>query len=163
MDIWNFCWRLLNRTEFVEEPFWWIKTLADLACKSQYRFGSFFEKYSVLVKRIAASLLGRLPPNVLVDGLIQVARTAWLSATKLWWYERRKLWDVIRVFVRGAMLDDERLTWGLGAKIGSPKIIENQQCDCRTGGNLLIETQVMRSGKTHGTQFRSVSWCSNRY
>ena len=32
---------------------------------------AFLERYSSLVKRIAHHLIGRLPPNVLVDDLIQ--------------------------------------------------------------------------------------------
>ena len=41
---------------------------------------AFFEKYSVLVKRIAHHLLGRLPPNVLVDDLIQAGMIGLIEA-----------------------------------------------------------------------------------
>ena len=42
----------------------------------------FLEKYSVLVKRIAHHLLGRLPPSVQVEDLIQAGMIGLLEAQK---------------------------------------------------------------------------------
>jgi RNA polymerase sigma factor for flagellar operon FliA len=43
---------------------------------------AFLEKYSVLVKRIAHHLIGRLPPNVLVEDLIQAGMIGLIEAQK---------------------------------------------------------------------------------
>lgn len=42
----------------------------------------FLEKYSVLVKRIAHHLIGRLPPSVLIEDLIQAGMVGLLEAQK---------------------------------------------------------------------------------
>lgn len=43
----------------------------------------FLEKYSVLVKRIAHHLIGRLPPSVLIEDLIQAGMVGLLEAQKI--------------------------------------------------------------------------------
>lgn len=42
----------------------------------------FLDKYSVLVKRIAHHLIGRLPPSVLIEDLIQAGMIGLLEAQK---------------------------------------------------------------------------------
>ncbi|MDC0611711.1 RNA polymerase sigma factor FliA [Vibrio sp.] len=70
---------------------------------------AFLEKYSVLVKRIAHHLIGRLPPSVQVDDLIQAGMIGLLEAQKN--YDGRKgasFETYAGIRIRGAMLDDIR-------------------------------------------------------
>ncbi|MCE0494573.1 RNA polymerase sigma factor FliA [Vibrio salinus] len=70
---------------------------------------AFLEKYSVLVKRIAHHMIGRLPPSVLVEDLIQAGMIGLLEAQKN--YDGRKgasFETYAGIRIRGAMLDDIR-------------------------------------------------------
>ncbi|MDN3697860.1 MULTISPECIES: RNA polymerase sigma factor FliA [Vibrio] len=70
---------------------------------------AFIEKYSVLVKRIAHHLLGRLPPNVLVEDLIQAGMIGLLEAQKNYDGSKGASFETYAgIRIRGAMLDDIR-------------------------------------------------------
>lgn len=70
---------------------------------------AFLEKYSVLVRRIAHHLLGRLPPSVLVDDLIQAGMIGLLEAQKNYDSTKGASFDTYAgIRIRGAMLDDIR-------------------------------------------------------
>ena len=70
---------------------------------------AFFEKYSVLVKRIAHHLLGRLPPNVLVDDLIQAGMIGLIEAQQNYDGTKGASFETYAgIRIRGAMLDDIR-------------------------------------------------------
>ena len=70
---------------------------------------AFFEKYSVLVKRIAHHLLGRLPPNVLVDDLIQAGMIGLIEAQQNYDGSKGASFETSAgIRIRGAMLDDIR-------------------------------------------------------
>ncbi|MDK9739657.1 RNA polymerase sigma factor FliA [Vibrio sp. D404a] len=70
---------------------------------------AFFEKYSVLVKRIAHHLLGRLPPNVLVDDLIQAGMIGLIEAQQNYDGSKGASFETYAgIRIRGAMLDDIR-------------------------------------------------------
>lgn len=69
----------------------------------------FLEKYSVLVKRIAHHLLGRLPPNVQVEDLIQAGMIGLLEAQKNYDGSKGASFETYAgIRIRGAMLDDIR-------------------------------------------------------
>lgn len=70
---------------------------------------AFLEKYSVLVKRIAHHLLGRLPPSVQVEDLIQVGMIGLLEAQKNYDGSKGASFETYAgIRIRGAMLDDIR-------------------------------------------------------
>ncbi|WP_047048172.1 RNA polymerase sigma factor FliA [Vibrio mexicanus] len=70
---------------------------------------AFLEKYSVLVKRIAHHLLGRLPPSVQVEDLIQAGMIGLLEAQKNYDGSKGASFDTYAgIRIRGAMLDDIR-------------------------------------------------------
>ena len=70
---------------------------------------AFFEKYSVLVKRIAHHLLGRLTPNVLVDDLIQAGMIGLIEAQQNYDGSKGASFETYAgIRIRGAMLDDIR-------------------------------------------------------
>ncbi|CAH0540773.1 RNA polymerase sigma factor FliA [Vibrio marisflavi] len=70
---------------------------------------AFLEKYSVLVRRIAHHLLGRLPPSVQVDDLIQAGMIGLLEAQKNYDSTKGASFDTYAgIRIRGAMLDDIR-------------------------------------------------------
>lgn len=70
---------------------------------------AFLEKYSVLVKRIAHHLIGRLPPNVLVEDLIQAGMIGLLEAQKNYDGNKGASFETYAgIRIRGAMLDDIR-------------------------------------------------------
>lgn len=69
----------------------------------------FLEKYSVLVKRIAHHLLGRLPPSVQVEDLIQSGMIGLLEAQKNYDGSKGASFETYAgIRIRGAMLDDIR-------------------------------------------------------
>jgi RNA polymerase sigma factor for flagellar operon FliA len=69
----------------------------------------FIEQYSVLVKRIAHHLIGRLPPNVLIDDLIQAGMSGLLEAQKNYDGSKGASFETYAgIRIRGAMLDDIR-------------------------------------------------------
>ncbi|WP_295895893.1 RNA polymerase sigma factor FliA [uncultured Vibrio sp.] len=69
----------------------------------------FLEKYSVLVKRIAHHLIGRLPPSVQVDDLIQAGMIGLLEAQKNYDGSKGASFETYAgIRIRGAMLDDIR-------------------------------------------------------
>jgi len=70
---------------------------------------AFLEQYSVLVKRIAHHLIGRLPPNVLIDDLIQAGMIGLLEAQKNYDGSKGASFETYAgIRIRGAMLDDIR-------------------------------------------------------
>jgi RNA polymerase sigma factor for flagellar operon FliA len=70
---------------------------------------AFLEKYSVLVKRIAHHLIGRLPPNVLVEDLIQAGMIGLIEAQKNYDCSKGASFETYAgIRIRGAMLDDIR-------------------------------------------------------
>ncbi|MGF1739693.1 RNA polymerase sigma factor FliA [Vibrio profundum] len=70
---------------------------------------AFLEKYSVLVRRIAHHLLGRLPPSVQVEDLIQAGMIGLLEAQKNYDSRKGASFDTYAgIRIRGAMLDDIR-------------------------------------------------------
>ncbi|QXO18155.1 MULTISPECIES: RNA polymerase sigma factor FliA [Vibrio] len=69
----------------------------------------FLEKYSVLVKRIAHHLIGRLPPSVLIEDLIQAGMIGLLEAQKNYDGSKGASFETYAgIRIRGAMLDDIR-------------------------------------------------------
>ncbi|KEY91215.1 RNA polymerase sigma factor for flagellar operon [Candidatus Photodesmus blepharus] len=69
----------------------------------------FLEKHSVLVKRIAHHLLGRLPPSVQVEDLIQSGMIGLLEAKKNYDGMKGASFETYAgIRIRGAMLDDIR-------------------------------------------------------
>ncbi|MGC9493022.1 RNA polymerase sigma factor FliA, partial [Vibrio genomosp. F10] len=69
----------------------------------------FLEKYSVLVKRIAHHLIGRLPPSVQVDDLIQAGMIGLLEAQKNYDGTKGASFETYAgIRIRGSMLDDIR-------------------------------------------------------
>ena len=69
----------------------------------------FLEKYSVLVRRIAHHLLGRLPPSVQVEDLIQAGMIGLLEAQKNYDGNKGASFETYAgIRIRGAMLDDIR-------------------------------------------------------
>ncbi|WP_070963548.1 RNA polymerase sigma factor FliA [Vibrio sonorensis] len=70
---------------------------------------AFLEKYSVLVKRIAHHLVGRLPPSVQVEDLIQAGMIGLLEAQKNYDGSKGASFETYAgIRIRGAMLDDIR-------------------------------------------------------
>ena len=70
---------------------------------------AFLEKYSVLVKRIAHHLIGRLPPSVQVEDLIQAGMIGLLEAQKNYDGSKGASFETYAgIRIRGAMLDDIR-------------------------------------------------------
>jgi RNA polymerase sigma factor for flagellar operon FliA len=70
---------------------------------------AFLEKYSDLVKRIAHHLLGRLPPNVLADDLIQAGMIGLLEAQQNYDSGKGASFETYAgIRIRGAMLDEVR-------------------------------------------------------
>ncbi|PMH41024.1 RNA polymerase sigma factor FliA [Vibrio sp. 10N.286.49.B3] len=70
---------------------------------------AFIEKYSVLVKRIAHHLLGRLPPSVLVDDLIQAGMIGLIEAQQNYDGSKGASFETYAgIRIRGAMLDEIR-------------------------------------------------------
>ena len=70
---------------------------------------AFLEKYSVLVKRIAHHLAGRLPPSVQVEDLIQAGMIGLLEAQKNYDGSKGASFETYAgIRIRGAMLDDIR-------------------------------------------------------
>ncbi|MGR5235488.1 RNA polymerase sigma factor FliA [Vibrio alfacsensis] len=76
------------------------------------RFNSqqaFIERYSVLVKRIAHHLLGRLPPSVQVEDLIQSGMIGLIEAQQNYDGSKGASFETYAgIRIRGAMLDDIR-------------------------------------------------------
>lgn len=69
----------------------------------------FLERYSVLVKRIAHHLMGRLPPSVQIDDLIQAGMIGLLEAQKNYDGSKGASFETYAgIRIRGAMLDDIR-------------------------------------------------------
>ncbi len=70
---------------------------------------SFLEQYSDLVKRIAHHLLGRLPPNVLVDDLIQAGMIGLIEAQQNYDSTKGASFETYAgIRIRGSMLDEVR-------------------------------------------------------
>ncbi|WP_117233430.1 RNA polymerase sigma factor FliA [Vibrio maerlii] len=70
---------------------------------------AFLEKYSVLVKRIAHHLLGRLPPSVQVEDLIQAGMIGLIEAQRNYDGSKGASFETYAgIRIRGAMLDDIR-------------------------------------------------------
>ena len=70
---------------------------------------SFLEQYSDLVKRIAHHLLGRLPPSVQVDDLIQSGMIGLLEAQQNYDGTKGASFETYAgIRIRGAMLDEVR-------------------------------------------------------
>ncbi|CAM2746895.1 RNA polymerase sigma factor FliA [Vibrio mytili] len=70
---------------------------------------AFIERYSVLVKRIAHHLLGRLPPSVQVDDLIQAGMIGLIEAQQNYDGSKGASFETYAgIRIRGAMLDDMR-------------------------------------------------------
>ncbi|MDX1302338.1 RNA polymerase sigma factor FliA [Photobacterium sp.] len=70
---------------------------------------AFIERYSSLVKRIAHHLMGRLPPSVLVEDLIQSGMIGLLEAQKNYDPTKGASFETFAgIRIRGAMLDDLR-------------------------------------------------------
>jgi len=70
---------------------------------------SFLEQYSDLVKRIAHHLLGRLPPSVLVDDLIQAGMIGLIEAQQNYDNSKGASFETYAgIRIRGAMLDEVR-------------------------------------------------------
>ncbi|PJC88252.1 RNA polymerase sigma factor FliA [Vibrio sp. HA2012] len=70
---------------------------------------SFLEQYSDLVKRIAHHLLGRLPPSVLVDDLIQAGMIGLIEAQQNYDSTKGASFETYAgIRIRGAMLDEVR-------------------------------------------------------
>ncbi|MGY0614004.1 RNA polymerase sigma factor FliA [Vibrio sp. FJH11] len=70
---------------------------------------SFIERYSVLVKRIAHHLLGRLPPSVQVEDLIQAGMIGLIEAQQNYDGTKGASFETYAgIRIRGAMLDDMR-------------------------------------------------------
>ncbi|EMA2414445.1 RNA polymerase sigma factor FliA [Vibrio vulnificus] len=69
----------------------------------------FIERYSVLVKRIAHHLLGRLPPSVQVEDLIQAGMIGLIEAQQNYDASKGASFETYAgIRIRGAMLDDIR-------------------------------------------------------
>ncbi|NLS13244.1 RNA polymerase sigma factor FliA [Vibrio sp. SM6] len=69
----------------------------------------FIERYSVLVKRIAHHLLGRLPPSVQVEDLIQSGMIGLIEAQQNYDASKGASFETYAgIRIRGAMLDDIR-------------------------------------------------------
>ncbi len=70
---------------------------------------AFLEHYSGLVKRIAHHLLGRLPPNVLVDDLIQAGMIGLIEAQQNYDSSKGASFETYAgIRIRGSMLDEVR-------------------------------------------------------
>ncbi len=70
---------------------------------------AFLEKYSVLVKRIAHHLIGRLPPSVQVEDLIQAGMIGLIEAQRNYDGSKGASFETYAgIRIRGAMLDDIR-------------------------------------------------------
>jgi RNA polymerase sigma factor for flagellar operon FliA len=70
---------------------------------------AFLEKYSVLVKRIAHHLIGRMPPSVHIEDLIQAGMIGLLEAQKNYDSSKGASFETYAgIRIRGAMLDDIR-------------------------------------------------------
>ncbi len=70
---------------------------------------AFLERYSDLVKRIAHHLVGRLPPNVLVDDLIQSGMIGLIEAQQKYDSSKGASFETYAgIRIRGAMLDEMR-------------------------------------------------------
>lgn len=70
---------------------------------------AFIERYSVLVKRIAHHLLGRLPPSVQVEDLIQAGMIGLIEAQQNYDATKGASFETYAgIRIRGAMLDDMR-------------------------------------------------------
>lgn len=70
---------------------------------------SFLEQYSDLVKRIAHHLLGRLPPNVLLEDLIQAGMIGLMEAQQNYDGSKGASFETYAgIRIRGSMLDEIR-------------------------------------------------------
>ncbi|MDV7103204.1 RNA polymerase sigma factor FliA [Vibrio sp. TH_r3] len=70
---------------------------------------SFLEQYSTLVKRIAHHLMGRLPPSVQVDDLIQAGMIGLLEAQQNYDNSKGASFETYAgIRIRGSMLDEVR-------------------------------------------------------
>ncbi len=70
---------------------------------------AFIERYSPLVKRIAHHLMGRLPPNVQLEDLIQAGMIGLLEAQQNYDPTKGASFETFAgIRIRGAMLDDIR-------------------------------------------------------
>ena len=70
---------------------------------------AFIERYSSLVKRIAHHLMGRLPPSVLLEDLIQAGMIGLLEAQQNYDPTKGASFETFAgIRIRGAMLDDIR-------------------------------------------------------
>jgi RNA polymerase sigma factor for flagellar operon FliA len=73
------------------------------------RQNSFLEQYADLVKRIAHHLLGRLPPSVLVEDLIQAGMIGLIEAQQNYDGSKGASFETYAgIRIRGAMLDEVR-------------------------------------------------------
>ncbi|MBC7002140.1 RNA polymerase sigma factor FliA [Photobacterium sp. BZF1] len=70
---------------------------------------AFIERYSSLVKRIAHHLMGRLPPSVMLEDLIQAGMIGLLEAQQNYDPTKGASFETFAgIRIRGAMLDDIR-------------------------------------------------------
>ncbi|PSU29875.1 RNA polymerase sigma factor FliA [Photobacterium lutimaris] len=70
---------------------------------------AFIERYSSLVKRIAHHLMGRLPPSVMLEDLIQAGMIGLLEAQQNYDPAKGASFETFAgIRIRGAMLDDIR-------------------------------------------------------
>lgn len=70
---------------------------------------AFIARYSSLVKRIAHHLMGRLPPNILLEDLIQAGMIGLLEAQQNYDPSKGASFETFAgIRIRGAMLDDIR-------------------------------------------------------
>lgn len=70
---------------------------------------AFFERYSLLVKRIAHHLLGRLPASVLVEDLIQAGMIGLMEAQQNYDGTKGASFETYAgIRIRGAMIDEMR-------------------------------------------------------
>lgn len=79
--------------------------------KNQYKPNpqAFIEKYSGLVKKVAHHLIGRLPPNVLLEDLIQSGMVGLLEAQQNYDGSKGASFETFAsIRIRGAMLDELR-------------------------------------------------------
>ena len=83
------------------------KVLND--CNQSLSSEELVEKHTILVKRIAHHLLARLPPNILVDDLIQAGMLGLLEAAKNFNSTKGASFETFAgIRIRGSMLDDIR-------------------------------------------------------
>lgn len=83
--------------------------MSNFATLYQVSSETFVLKYTPLVKRIAHHLLGRLPPSVLVDDLVQAGMIGLLEAKNNYRSDKGASFETFAgIRIRGAMLDEIR-------------------------------------------------------